>query len=104
MNAALNELGSQLFGWFGQLSIELAALAVLVSNRQLPIANKVASLAPPVVGDRVAQAARRHRGQLSLYAIHTVRATRGTQSGYPHILACRAPNSASSGFSSNCHK
>ena len=30
MNAALNELGSQLFGWFGQLSIELAALAVLV--------------------------------------------------------------------------
>ena len=30
MNAALNELGSQLFGWFGQLSIELAALAILV--------------------------------------------------------------------------
>ena len=30
MNAALNELGNQLFGWFGQLSIELAALAVLV--------------------------------------------------------------------------
>ncbi|MYC73510.1 MAG: M48 family metalloprotease [Gemmatimonadetes bacterium] len=30
MNAALNKLGSQLFGWFGQLSIELAALAVLV--------------------------------------------------------------------------
>ena len=30
MNAALNELGRQLFGWFGQLSIELAALAVLV--------------------------------------------------------------------------
>ncbi len=30
MNAALNGLGSQLFGWFGQLSIELAALAVLV--------------------------------------------------------------------------
>jgi len=30
MNAALNELGSQLLGWFGQLSIELAALAVLV--------------------------------------------------------------------------
>ena len=30
MNAALNELGSQLFGWFSQLSIELAALAVLV--------------------------------------------------------------------------
>ena len=30
MSAALNELGSQLFGWFGQLSIELAALAVLV--------------------------------------------------------------------------
>ena len=24
MNAALNELGSQLFGWFGQLSIEPA--------------------------------------------------------------------------------
>ena len=30
MNAALNELGSQLFGWFSQLSIELAVLAVLV--------------------------------------------------------------------------
>ena len=30
MNAALNELGSQLFSWFGQLSIELAALAILV--------------------------------------------------------------------------
>ena len=30
MNAALNELGSQLFGWVSQLSIELATLAVLV--------------------------------------------------------------------------
>ena len=39
MNAALNELGSQLFGWFGPLSIELAALAVLVlvASRLLPI-------------------------------------------------------------------
>ena len=39
MNAALNGLGSQLFGWFGQLSIELAALAVLVlvACRLLPI-------------------------------------------------------------------
>ena len=39
MNAALNELGSQLFGWFGQLSIELAALAVLVlvASHLLPI-------------------------------------------------------------------
>ena len=39
MNAALNELGSQLFGWFGQLSIELAALAVLVlvASRLLPL-------------------------------------------------------------------
>ncbi len=39
MNAALNGLGSQLFGWFGQLSIELAALAVLVlvAGRLLPI-------------------------------------------------------------------
>ena len=39
MNSALNELGSQLFGWFGQLSIELAALAVLVlvATRLLPI-------------------------------------------------------------------
>ena len=39
MNTALNELGSQLFGWFGQLSIELAALAVLVlvACRLLPI-------------------------------------------------------------------
>ena len=39
MNAALNELGNQLFGWFGQLSIELAALAVLVlvASRLLPI-------------------------------------------------------------------
>ena len=39
MNAALNELGSQLFGWFGQLSIELAALAILVliASRLLPI-------------------------------------------------------------------
>ncbi len=35
----MNELGSQLFGWFGQLSIELAALAVLVlvASRLLPI-------------------------------------------------------------------
>ena len=30
MNAALNQLGSGLFGFFGQLSMELAALAVLV--------------------------------------------------------------------------
>ena len=39
MNAALNGLGNQLFGWFGQLSIELAALAVLVlvAGRLLPI-------------------------------------------------------------------
>ena len=39
MNAALNGLGNQLFGWFGQLSIELAALAVLVlmASRLLPI-------------------------------------------------------------------
>ena len=39
MNAVLNELGNQLFGWFGQLSIELAALAVLVlvACRLLPI-------------------------------------------------------------------
>ncbi len=39
MNAALNELGNQLFGWFGQLSIELAALAVLVlvASYLLPI-------------------------------------------------------------------
>ena len=39
MNAALNELGSQLFGWFGLLSIELAALAVLVlvASRLLPL-------------------------------------------------------------------
>ena len=39
MNVALNELGSQLFGWFSQLSIELAALAVLVlvTSRLLPI-------------------------------------------------------------------
>ena len=39
MNEALNELGSQLLRWFGQLSIELAALAVLVlvASRLLPI-------------------------------------------------------------------
>ena len=39
MNAALNGLGNQLFGWFGQLSIELAALAVLVlvASHLLPI-------------------------------------------------------------------
>ena len=39
MNAALNGLGNQLFGWFGQLSIELAALAVLVlvASYLLPI-------------------------------------------------------------------
>ena len=39
MNAVLNELGNQLFGWFGQLSIELAALAVLVlvASYLLPI-------------------------------------------------------------------
>ena len=72
MNAALNELGSQLFGWFGQLSIELAALAVLVLSRQSPVADQVAGLAPPVVGGRAAQAARRRRGQLSLYALHAV--------------------------------
>ena len=39
MNAALNGLGSQLFGWFGQLSIELGVLAlvVLAAGRLLPI-------------------------------------------------------------------
>ena len=39
MNASLNGLGNQLFGWFGQLSIELAALSVLVlvASRLLPI-------------------------------------------------------------------
>ena len=39
MNAALNGLGPQLFGWFGQLSIELAVLAlmVLAASRLLPI-------------------------------------------------------------------
>ncbi len=39
MNAVLNGLGSQLFGWFGQLSIELAVLAlvVLAASRLLPI-------------------------------------------------------------------
>ncbi len=39
MNAALNGLGSQLFGWFEPLSIELAVLAVLVlaACRLLPI-------------------------------------------------------------------
>ena len=39
MNAALNGLGSDLFGWFGQLSIELAVLAlvVLAAGRLLPI-------------------------------------------------------------------
>ena len=39
MNATLNELGSQLLGWFSQLSIELAALAVLVliASHLLPI-------------------------------------------------------------------
>ena len=39
MNAALNGLGSDLFGWFGQLSVELAVLAlvVLAAGRLLPI-------------------------------------------------------------------
>ena len=39
MNAALNGLGSDLFGWFGQMSIELAVLAlvVLAASRLLPI-------------------------------------------------------------------
>ena len=39
MNAALNGLGSDLFGWFGQLSFELGVLAlvVLAANRLLPI-------------------------------------------------------------------
>ena len=39
MNAVLNGLGSQLFGWFGQLSIELGVLAlvVLAAGRLLPI-------------------------------------------------------------------
>lgn len=39
MNAALNQLGNQLFGSLGQLSIELAALAifVLLATRVLPI-------------------------------------------------------------------
>ena len=79
----------------------------LSSSRQLPIANKVASLAPPVMGGRVAQAARRHRNQLTLYAIyaiHAVGAARRIWSGPPRILACRVPNDASSGFSDNCHK
>ena len=39
MNAVLNGLGAQLFGWFGQLSFELGVLAlvVLAANRLLPI-------------------------------------------------------------------
>ena len=39
MNAVLNGLGAQLFGWFGQLSVELGVLAlvVLAANRLLPI-------------------------------------------------------------------
>ena len=39
MNAVLNGLGRELFGWFGQLSIELAVLAlvVLAASRLLPI-------------------------------------------------------------------
>ena len=39
MNAALNGLGRDLFGWFGQLSFELGVLAlvVLAVNRLLPI-------------------------------------------------------------------
>ena len=76
----------------------------LSPSRLPPIADQVASLAPPVMGGRVAQAARLHRNQLALYAIHTVRATRGTQSEYPRILTCRVPNDASSGFSDNCHQ
>ena len=44
MNAALNELGSQLFSWFGQLSIELAALAVLVL-----IASRLLSIKSPAL-------------------------------------------------------
>ena len=72
MNAALNGLGSQLFGWFGQLSIELAVLAlvVLAAGRLLPI--QIAGLAPPVVGRRAAQAGCRRRGQLPLYAVHAI--------------------------------
>ena len=104
MNAALNELGSQLFGWFGQLSIELAALAVLVLSRQSPVADQVAGLAPPVVGGRAAQAARRRRGQLSLYALHAVGTIRGSRLEFPRILTCRASNGASSDFPGNCRK
>ena len=104
MNAALNGLGNQLFGWFGQLSIELAALAVLVPSRLSPVADKVAGLAPPVVGGRVAQAARRRRNQLALYAIHAVDAVRRSRLECPRILACRASNGASSSFSDNSHK
>ena len=104
MNTALNGLGSLLFGGLGQLSIELAVLAVLVLVASRLFADQVAGLAPPVMGSRAAQAAHRRRGQLALYAIHTVRATRGTQSGHPRILACRVPNDARSGFSNNCHK
>ena len=39
MNATLNQLGSGLFGSLGQLSVELAALAVLVflAGRVLPL-------------------------------------------------------------------
>ena len=86
MNAALNGLGNQLFGWFSQLSIELAALAVLVlvACRLLPIKSPalrhllwVVVLLKPLV---------------ALYAIHAVGTVRGSQLEYPRILACRAPN------------
>ena len=104
MNAVLNELGSQLFGWFSQLSIELAVLAVLVlvTCHLLPI--KSSALRHLLWAVVLLQAARRHRGQLALFAIHAVGVTLGAQSGCPRILACRVPNDARSGFSDTCHQ
>ena len=104
MNAALNELGSQLFGWFGQLSIELAALAalVLVASYLLPIKSPALRhllwavvLLKPLVAIAVS----------SPYTLFTplVSLLEPSQDP-PRILACRAPNDARSGFSNNCHQ
>ena len=104
MNAALNGLGSQLFGWFGQLSIELAALAILVliACRLLPIKSPALRhllwavvLLKPLVSIAISSPYTLFTPFVSLLE---------TQSGSPRILACRAPNGASSGFSNNCHK
>ena len=104
MNAALNGLGNQLFGWFGQLSIELAALAVLVlmASRLLPIKSPALRhllwavvLLKPLVAVAIS----------SPYSLFTpLVPSVEPRLECPRILARRSFNGASSDFPGNCRK